>query len=366
MTATTDAPTLTPRRRQQAVRHRHRRADRRRPEPRTPGDFVSVVGPSGCGKSTLLRLASGLETATERQRRRHRRGHRATSSRTRRCWSGAPPPRNVELVQELRGVPQADRRAGPQEALDLVGLTGFEQQHPRAALRRHADAGLDRPRAGRRSRPRPLRRAVRRPRRDHPAADADRAAEALRCSSSFAGLFITHSVSEAVYLSTRVLVMSGRPGRIVDEIAGAVGLPARARACATPRVRRADRPGVPARWGSTHDDHPSRRRCPPTPPARQPGAAPDGAAAVVAHRARPDGADRARRRSASPRSGTWSATSCSRRRSASCCRRRTRRSASRCRNPNIAGPMFEALGRSIRVAIIGLGSRPCSASAGPR
>ena len=96
-----------------------------------PGDFVSVVGPSGCGKSTLLRLASGLEKATS--------GSVAVAATatsyvfqdpTLLEWRNAA--RNVELVQELRGVSRADRRARAQEMLDLVGLTGFERQHPRA------------------------------------------------------------------------------------------------------------------------------------------------------------------------------------------------------------------------------------------
>ena len=182
-----------------------------------PGDFVSVVGPSGCGKSTLLRLAAGLETATS-----GRVGVTAAATSyvfqdpTLLEWRSAA--RNVELVQELRGTPRATRRARAQEMLDLVGLTGFERQHPRALS------------CGMRMRVSIARALVAEPDLalfDEPFGALDEITrlqmqtelQKLFVLKRFAGLFITHSVSEAVYLSTRVLVMSGRPGRIVADIA---------------------------------------------------------------------------------------------------------------------------------------------------
>ena len=168
-----------------------------------PGDFVSVVGPSGCGKSTLLRLASGLETATS--------GSVAVTAAatsyvfqdpTLLEWRSAA--RNVELVQELRGVPRATRRERAQEMLDLVGLTGFEHQHPRALVADPDLALFDEPFGA-------LDEITR--------LQMQTELQKLFVLKQFAGLFITHSVSEAVYLSTRVLVMSGRPGRIVADIA---------------------------------------------------------------------------------------------------------------------------------------------------
>ena len=182
-----------------------------------PGDFVSVVGPSGCGKSTLLRLASGLETATS--------GSIAVDATatsyvfqdpTLLEWRSAA--RNVELVQELRGASREVRRARAQEMLDLVGLTGFERQHPRALS------------GGMRMRVSIARALVAEPDLalfDEPFGALDEITrlqmqtelQKIFVLKSFAGLFITHSVSEAVYLSTRVLVMSGRPGRIVADIA---------------------------------------------------------------------------------------------------------------------------------------------------
>ncbi|MBV9594000.1 MAG: ATP-binding cassette domain-containing protein, partial [Actinobacteria bacterium] len=96
-----------------------------------PGEFVSVVGPSGCGKSTLLRLASGLTKPT---------GGRIEviaehigyvfQDATLLPWRTVR--RNVELLMELDGVPRSTRRARAQEAIDLVGLSGFELKYPRA------------------------------------------------------------------------------------------------------------------------------------------------------------------------------------------------------------------------------------------
>jgi len=94
------------------------------------GEFVTVVGPSGCGKSTLLRIASGLETAS---------GGTATltSGRVGYVFQDATllpwrtVRRNVELLSELHHVPKAERAAKAQEAIDLVGLTGFEKHLPR-------------------------------------------------------------------------------------------------------------------------------------------------------------------------------------------------------------------------------------------
>ena len=180
------------------------------------GEFVAVVGPSGCGKSTLLRLASGLEQVTS--------GTidiaaDATSyvfqDPTLLEWRSAA--RNVELVGELRGVPREERRRRAQEALELVGLAGFETQHPRQLS------------GGMRMRVSLARALVAEPQLalfDEPFGALDEITrlqmqtelQKLFRGKGFAGLFITHSVSEAVYLSTRVLVMSGRPGRFVAEV----------------------------------------------------------------------------------------------------------------------------------------------------
>jgi NitT/TauT family transport system ATP-binding protein len=180
------------------------------------GDFVTVVGPSGCGKSTLLRLASGLDDVTA--------GTLAVTAAatsyvfqdaTLLEWRSAL--RNVELVGELRGVPRQERSTRAREALRLVGLDGFERQHPRQLS------------GGMRMRVSIARALVAEPELalfDEPFGALDEITrlhlqtelQKIFVLKRFAGLFITHSVSEAVYLSTRVLVMSGRPGRIVAEI----------------------------------------------------------------------------------------------------------------------------------------------------
>lgn len=181
------------------------------------GDFVSVVGPSGCGKSTLLRLASGLDHVTGGaiEVNAHSTSY-VFQEATLLEWRTAQ--RNVELAPELRGIPTADRRARAAEALELVGLTGFETQFPRQLS------------GGMRMRVSIARALVTDPDLalfDEPFGALDEITR-LRMQTElqrifqlkqFAGLFITHSVSEAVYLSNRVLVMSGRPGKIVADIA---------------------------------------------------------------------------------------------------------------------------------------------------
>jgi NitT/TauT family transport system ATP-binding protein len=114
-------------------------------------------------------------------------------------------------------VSREERRDRARAALDLVGLTGFETQHPRQLS------------GGMRMRVSLARALVAEPDLalfDEPFGALDEITrlqmqtelQRIFRQERFAGLFITHSVSEAVYLSTRVLVMSGRPGRIVAEI----------------------------------------------------------------------------------------------------------------------------------------------------
>lgn len=179
------------------------------------GEFVSVVGPSGCGKSTLLRIASGLEKASNgtAELDTNRIGY-VFQDATLLPWRSVQS--NVELLAELHGVPKADRAAKAKEAIDLVGLTGFEKHLPRALS------------GGMKMRTSLARSLTLDPEIflfDEPFGALDEITrgrlndELLRlfAEQQFAGLFITHSVSEAVYLSTRVIVMSGRPGKIVDE-----------------------------------------------------------------------------------------------------------------------------------------------------
>jgi NitT/TauT family transport system ATP-binding protein len=181
-----------------------------------PGDFVSVVGPSGCGKSTLLRLASGLSAPTQGEilADTDKIGF-VFQDPTLLDWRSAVA--NVELVGELAGLPRAQRRARARQVLDLVGLAGFEKQLPA-----HLSGGM----RMRVSLARALLLAPEIFLFDEPFGALDEITrlrmqdelQRLFRSQGFTGLFITHSVPEAVYLSTRVVVMSSRPGRILREI----------------------------------------------------------------------------------------------------------------------------------------------------
>jgi NitT/TauT family transport system ATP-binding protein len=178
------------------------------------GEFVTVVGPSGCGKSTLLRIASGLTPATAGST------HVATKrigyvfqDATLLPWRSVQA--NVELLAELNGISKKARVAKAAEAIDLVGLKGFEKHLPKTLS------------GGMRMRASLARSLTLDPELflfDEPFGALDEITRErlndelikLFTEQQFAGLFITHSVSEAVYLSTRVVVMSGRPGKIVE------------------------------------------------------------------------------------------------------------------------------------------------------
>ena len=178
----------------------------------TPGEFVTVVGPSGCGKSTLLRIASGLETQTQGSCAvdRDSIGY-VFQDATLLPWRSVQ--RNIELLAELHGETKAECQRRAQEAISLVGLDGFAAKYPRQLS------------GGMRMRASLARSLVMKPRVflfDEPFGALDEITRerlndellGLFQREGFAGLFITHSIAEAVYMSTRVLVMSPRPGRI--------------------------------------------------------------------------------------------------------------------------------------------------------
>jgi NitT/TauT family transport system ATP-binding protein len=178
------------------------------------GEFVTVVGPSGCGKSTLLRVVSGLTPPSQGTFDVDTSLGYVFQDPTLLQWRTARD--NVELIAELHGMAKPERRQRAQEAIDLVGLTGSEKKYPKQLS------------GGMKMRASLARSLVMRPKVfmfDEPFAAVDEITrerlndELMRlfASENFAGLFITHSIYEAVFLSTRVLVMSARPGRIIGE-----------------------------------------------------------------------------------------------------------------------------------------------------
>jgi NitT/TauT family transport system ATP-binding protein len=182
-----------------------------------PREFVTIVGPSGCGKSTLLRIAAGLlePTAGRVQIDRDHLGY-VFQDPTLLPWRTVR--QNVELLAELRGLGRQERARLAQEAIDMVGLTGFESHYPKSLS------------GGMRMRCSLARTLTLRPPLflfDEPFGAVDEITRehlneqtlALFQAEGFAGLFITHSIAEAVFMSTRVIVMSPRPGRIIAEFA---------------------------------------------------------------------------------------------------------------------------------------------------
>jgi NitT/TauT family transport system ATP-binding protein len=181
-----------------------------------PGEFVSVVGPSGCGKSTLLRLAAGLLPPTDGALERHT-DHVGFVFQDPTLLPWRTVSRNVELVGELRGLSRPARRQRAHAVLERVGLTEFRDARPRTLS------------GGMRMRASLARTLAVQPDLlllDEPFAAVDEMTRerlgddllGLFLADRFAALLVTHSIAEAVYLSSRVLVMSDRPGRVVAEI----------------------------------------------------------------------------------------------------------------------------------------------------
>jgi NitT/TauT family transport system ATP-binding protein len=179
------------------------------------GEFVSVVGPSGCGKSTLLRIASGLTTASGGTVLAHtdKLGY-VFQDPTLLPWRTVQA--NVELFAELRGLPKDERRRRANGAIRLVGLGEFARHHPRALS------------GGMRMRVSLARSLTLQPELflfDEPFGALDEITRErlndellqLFLTQRFTALFVTHSVTEAVFMSTRVVVMSGRPGAVLGD-----------------------------------------------------------------------------------------------------------------------------------------------------
>lgn len=178
------------------------------------GEFVSIVGPSGCGKSTLLRLASGLIAPTSGTISRTGTVQFVFQDSTLLPWRSVR--RNVALNLELQKIEQSVIVERTNNALALVGLLDSAEKLPRQLS------------GGMKMRTSLARSLVCEPDLylfDEPFAALDEFSRerlnvelrSMLSTRNAASLFVTHSIAEAVFLSHRVLVMSPRPGTIVQE-----------------------------------------------------------------------------------------------------------------------------------------------------
>jgi NitT/TauT family transport system ATP-binding protein len=186
-------------------------------------EFISLIGPSGCGKSTILRLLSGLTEANSGSiiidGMAPVQARQITSfvfqDASLLPWRTAE--RNVALTLELEGVERAKRRQRARDLLRLVGLEDFGHLYP------HQLSGGMKMRV---SIARALASSPRLLLMDEPFGALDEMTRnrlneellKLREQQQWTTFFVTHSVTEAVFLSHRILVMSARPGRIEREI----------------------------------------------------------------------------------------------------------------------------------------------------
>jgi NitT/TauT family transport system ATP-binding protein len=189
------------------------------------GDFVSFIGPSGCGKTTLMRViadlvqptsgtvtVNGVSPAQAREARAYGYVFQAPA-----LFAWRTVRRNVMLPLEIMGIPAAERRARAARYLGTVGLEGFERKFPwqlsggmqqRVSIARALAVEpqlllMDEPFGA-------LDEITRDRLNEHLLRLWDQMGKTV--------IFVTHSISEAVYLSSRIVVMSPRPGRILEVI----------------------------------------------------------------------------------------------------------------------------------------------------
>jgi NitT/TauT family transport system ATP-binding protein len=191
----------------------------------TPGEFVCLIGASGCGKSTLLNLVAGLDAPSS--------GEISTGGQRVALMFQEPAlfpwltaARNVELALRASGVSRAERRRRAADLLDVVHLGGFADKRP------HELSGGMRQRVA-------LARALAQDAEvllmDEPFGALDAMTRDLLhdeldriwAERGLTVLFVTHNVREAVRLGDRVVVLSSRPGRVIDEFGVPIGRPRR-------------------------------------------------------------------------------------------------------------------------------------------
>ena len=197
------------------------------------GSFVSLLGPSGCGKSTILRMIAGLVQPSAGRIDWPRLPEAARTGAhpelgfvfqepTLMPWASVAD--NIRLPLKVAGVATAEADARIAEAIGMVGLEGFAHAFPRELS------------GGMKMRVSIARALVTRPKlllMDEPFAALDEITrfklnnDLLQLWQRFGWtvIFVTHSVFESVYLSNRILVMSARPGRIVEDVAISASYP---------------------------------------------------------------------------------------------------------------------------------------------
>ncbi len=192
------------------------------------GEFLSLLGPSGCGKSTALRLISGLADVSAGEITWPTGGSAKRDigfvfqEPTLMPWASVT--ENVYLPLKLRGVPKSEALPRIMETLALVGLADFAKVYPRELS------------GGMKMRVSIARALVTEPKlllMDEPFAALDEITRfklnddllKLKQAKNVTVIFVTHSVYESVYLSTRIIVMAARPGRVVADLTVAAPYP---------------------------------------------------------------------------------------------------------------------------------------------
>ncbi len=184
-----------------------------------PGEFISLIGPSGCGKSTLLKVIAGLtdisagEVTVGQQTPKAARQQMAFIFQDANLMPWLRVTKNVELPLRLKGVSAAQRATIARQMVEKVGLGPAAEKFPsqlsggmrmRVSIARALALSpqillLDEPFG-----------ALDEMTRDH----LNEELLAIRAQENFTAFFVTHSVGEAVFLSTRIVVLSANPGRV--------------------------------------------------------------------------------------------------------------------------------------------------------
>ncbi len=181
------------------------------------GEFLSILGPSGCGKSTILRLISGLEEPTGGEIVRSGREEVGFVFQEPTLLPWASVFENVYWPLKVKGASRRDAKDRVEEVLEMVGLTRFRQHMPSELS------------GGMKMRVSIARALVTKPKlllMDEPFAALDEITRNklnddlldLKAAHDWTIVFVTHSVYESVFLSSRIVVMAAHPGRIIHEM----------------------------------------------------------------------------------------------------------------------------------------------------